>query len=140
MRYSHYGRYVDDAYIVSEDEDCLKDLIPKIRDFLHKELHLTLHANKTRIYNAYHGVEFLGAYVKPFRSYVSSSTLKRIKRKVKSYGQNDCEKLPSSVNSFLGVFSHYKSYCLRRVMFGNDERLKDKGKFDTDYLKFKPYC
>ena len=140
LRYSHYGRYVDDAYIVSEDEECLKDLIPKIRDFLHKELHLTLHANKTRIYNAYHGVEFLGAYVKPFRTYVSSSTLKRIKRKIKSYGQNDCEKLQSSVNSFLGVFSHYKSYCMRRVIFGNDKRLKDIGKFDTDYLKFKPYC
>ncbi len=136
----YYGRYVDDAYIVSENAECLKDLIPKIRDFLHNELHLTLHANKTRIYNAYHGIEFLGAYVRPFRSYVSSSTLKRIKRKIKSYGRNDCEKLPSSVNSFLGVFSHYKSYCMRRVMFGNDKRLKDKGKFDADYLKFKPYC
>lgn len=50
---------------------------------------------------------------------------------------NDKKHLQSSINSFLGVFSHYDSYCLRRVIFGNDERLKKVGEFDYDYLRYK---
>lgn len=133
----HYGRYVDDAYIVSEDRSYLKNLIPEISDFLQENLGLKLHPFKTRIYNAYHGIEFLGAYIKPFRTYISSSTLKRIKIKINNCEINDKRHLQSSINSFLGVFSHYDSYCLRRVIFGNNEKLNRAGKFDKEFLKFR---
>ena len=137
LKCRHYGRYVDDAYIVSEDRNFLKGLIPEISSFLYDELGLKINLQKTKIYDAYHGVEFLGAYIKPFRTYISSSSLKRIKRKVNKCEIEDKKHLQSSINSFLGVFSHYDSYCLRRVIFGNDERLNRAGKFDDDYLRYK---
>ncbi len=136
LKCRHYGRYVDDAYIVSEDRNYLKKLIPEISDFIHENLGLKLHPFKTKIYNAYHGIEFLGAYIKPFRTYISSSTLKRIKTKVKNCEINDKKHLQSSINSFLGVFSHYNSYCIRRVIFGNAEKLNIIGRYDREWLKY----
>ena len=136
LKCRHYGRYVDDAYIVSEDRNYLKNLIPEITVFLQDKLGLELHPYKTRIFDAYHGVEFLGAYIKPFRTYISSSTLKRIKKKLVDINVQDKKYLQSSINSFLGVFSHYESYCLRRILFGNNERLKKEGNFDDDCLRF----
>ena len=136
LKCRHYGRYVDDAYIVSGDRDYLKRLIPEISDFLYDELGLKINLHKTRIYNAYHGVEFLGAYIKPFRTYISSSSLKRIKRKVNSLEVKNKKYLQSSINSFLGVLSHYDSYCLRRVIFGNNDKLNSAGDFDKKFLRF----
>lgn len=138
LKCRHYGRYVDDSYIVSDDKEYLKRIIPEISCFFKTELHLELHPDKTRIFDAYQGVEFLGAYIKPFRTYISSSSLKRIKTKVKNVNVKDIRKVRSTINSFLGVLSHYDSYCLRRVMFGNNERLKKEGNFDGDCLRFKP--
>lgn len=137
LKCRHYGRYVDDAYIVSEDKYLLKKLIPKIYDFMLGELGLRINMQKTRIYDAYRGVEFLGAYIKPFRTYISSSLLKRIRRKVGNCRVDDKKHLQSSINSFLGVFSHYDSYCLRRTIFGNNYRLNNYGKFDKVWLKFR---
>ena len=136
LKCRHYGRYVDDAYIVSDDREYLNNLISEITSFLEEELGLKVHPYKTRIFDAYHGVEFLGAYIKPFRTYISSSTLKRIKKKLVDINVQDKKYLQSSINSFLGVFSHYESYCLRRILFGNNERLKKEGNFDDDCLRF----
>ncbi len=136
LKCRHYGRYVDDAYIVSDDRKFLKSLIPDISDFLQRELGLEINLQKTRIYDAYHGVEFLGAYIKPFRTYISSSSLKRIKRKLNNIEIKDKKHLQSSINSFLGVFSHYDSYCLRRVMFGNAEKLNRIGRYNGEWLKY----
>ena len=44
--------------------------------------------------------------------------------------------LQSRVNSWLGVLSHYKSHCLRRVLFGYIAALP--GGFSPDWLRFKP--
>ena len=115
----------------------LKKLIPKISVFLQNNLGLKLHPYKTRIYNAYYGIKFLGAYVKPFRTYISSSTFKRIKTRINNCEINDNKHLQSSINSFLGVLSHYDSYCLRRVVFGNNERLNRVGEFNKEFLKFR---
>lgn len=139
LKCRHYGRYVDDAYIVSDDKSYLQQLIPQITGFLKKELGLQIHPFKTRIYNAYHGVEFLGAFVKPFRTYISSSSLKRIKRKIQCCRLSDKRKIQSSINSFLGVFSHYDSYCLRRLLFGNDPFFNRRGNYDKLWLHFCPY-
>lgn len=136
LKCRHYGRYVDDAYIVSDDREYLNNLISEITSFLEEKLGLKVHPYKTRIFDAYQGVEFLGAYIKPFRTYISSSTLNRIKKKLVDINVQDKKYLQSSINSFLGVFSHYESYCLRRILFGNNERLKKEGKFDDDCLRF----
>lgn len=132
----HYGRYVDDMFIVHSDKAYLKEALGKIRVFLKKELHLELNLSKIKIINARHGVEFLGAFLKPYRTYVANSSLRRIRRKLS--GPNpDVRNLECSVNSFLGVFSHYKSYCLRKVLFCHDTGIHHVGRFSGDMLRFK---
>lgn len=133
----HYGRYVDDAYIVDSDRKRLKSLIPSVAAFLESELGLSIHPFKTRIYNALHGVEFLGAYIKPFRTYVSASSLRRIKKGVFSQRWTDASKMRASVNSWLGVLSHYDSFCLRRTLFGYKSGFSSCGKFSSDWLRFE---
>lgn len=137
LRCAHYGRYVDDAFVVSGDSDYLRSLIPQLSAFLEYRLHLKIHPNKTQIYNARYGVEFLGAFIKPFRTYVSSSSLRRMARRMKTLPMDNALHLESSVNSYLGVMSHYDCYCLRRVMWGYLSGLSDIGKFDSNWLKFR---
>lgn len=140
LKCRHYGRYVDDAFIVSSDRERLKALIPHIKSFLETELGLRLNDSKTRIFNAYQGVEFLGAFIKPFRTYISSSSLARVKKKIPKLKYcSEPKDLQSSVNSYLGVFSHYSSYCIRKVFFTHISGLCSKGRFDNNILKFKPW-
>ncbi len=138
LRCKHYGRYVDDAFIVSGDRAYLKRLIPVITRFLKTELGLEISPEKTRIYDTTYGVEFLGAYVKPFRTYVSTASLKRIKRGMKRLATADLGYLQSAANSYLGVFSHYDSYRLRRVQFGYLSHWIHYGRFANDWLRFSP--
>ena len=74
----HYGRYVDDAFVVSGDRKWLQSLIPRIEAFLEGRLGLRLNTDKLRIWDTYQGVEFLGAYLRPFRTYISSHSLRRV--------------------------------------------------------------
>ncbi len=134
----HYGRYVDDAYIVSDSREFLHSLIPKIKKFLSEELNLSINPDKLQVIDVNYGIEFLGAFIKPFRNYVSSSSLRRMKRKLRCLPREDPRKLQASVNSFLGILSHYDSYCLRRVLFGYQCRLTQKGHFSRDWLRFTP--
>lgn len=105
-----YGRYVDDFYVVSVSRKWLHTLIPQVRKFLKDELDLTLHEGKVRISSVNQGVEFLGAYLKPHRRYVSTTTLRRMQRKLSSLAlETDAERLQSRIASFRGVLSHYKT-------------------------------
>lgn len=82
--------------------------------------HLFLDVNEenTIICDVRQGVSFLGAYLKPHRRYVCNSTLHRLEAKVPSLQRKKTpELLRSSLNSFLGLLSHYRSYRLRRKMF-----------------------
>ena len=109
-----YGRYVDDAYVVGTGKAELRRIIPETEAFLRDELGLSLSRNKIAIYSAYRGVEFLGAYLKPFRRYVSSKTLSRMLNKVErlEYSPNPVARW-RSLNSFLGITSHYNAYNIR---------------------------
>ena len=125
LKCRHYGRYVDDFYVVSADRDWLHSLIPQVRAFLKDELGLTLHEGKLRIDSVRQGVEFLGAYLKPWRMLVSRSTLRRMKPKLRALAMSvkaGCltfEQLRPSLNSFLGVLGHYRSYRLRKAMLNS---------------------
>ena len=135
----HYGRYVDDAFIVAESREQLKSLIPGISAFLEHNLELKLNLKKTLIDDCRQGVEFLGAYISPFRTYISNSSLRRIKRKVRLLPKATARLTQSSANSLLGVMSHYDSYRLRRVSFGYSSGMNSYGRFSRDWLKFTPY-
>ncbi len=139
MGCKHYGRYVDDAYVVAGDRLTLKSMIAPIREYLSKELHLELNMDKLQIHDAYSGVDFLGAYIRPYRTYVSASSLRRMRQKLYTSAYESREQMQSAINSFLGVMSHYDSYRMRRVMFGYEYGLQRHGGFSPDWLRFRPF-
>jgi hypothetical protein len=113
----HYGRYVDDAYIVSSDRDWMLSLVPDIRQFLKSRLGLDLHMGKLCVCDSKSGVEFLGSYVKPYRNYVSNQSLRRMRNNIMKIDFTDPAKVLRTVNSYLGMMVHYASYNLRKELF-----------------------
>ena len=108
LGYKHYGRYVDDFYIIvkmSEKEKLLGD-IKKIENYL-KTLELTLHPKKRTFTSLSHGINFLGDTLYP--GYMVPG--KRVKTKTKkafrdfAEGHGDIE----SVTSYLGHLKHTNS-------------------------------
>ena len=122
----HYGRYVDDFYIVHNDPDYLLSLVPDIKRFLAGNTALTLHPDKIKLENVLHGIAFLGMYVKPHRRYILHKTVTRIRTKLERLEKRppayftDPKRLHgalSSVNSYLGTFDRARSYRLRCEIF-----------------------
>lgn len=68
------------------------------------------------------------------------ATLRRMKRKADNLDRVNCTSLRASVNSYLGVLSHYRSYCLRKKRIVYDKKLSAYGQFDPLILHFKSYA
>lgn len=135
----HYGRYVDDFYIVSKDKEFLKSLIPLIESFLKDKLHLDTNQGKTKIIKAKYGVEFLGAFIKPHRTYISNACIRRIKNQLFRLNKGLSTVNPiNSINSFLGIFSHYKSFNIRKELFERLDIINEIGVYNDEYTKFFP--
>lgn len=66
------------------------------------------------VVDVYKGVEFLGAYLNPYRTYPSTRSLRRMCGRMKSLDWSERpERVQARVNSMLGVLSHYD--CCRYV-------------------------
>ena len=113
----YYGRYVDDSTMVDACREWLLEQVPKVREFLADELGLHLHMGKLHVREVSQGVEFLGAFVKPYRDYISNKTLARIEQNVKTIDLRDIGHAEASINSYLGVLSHSSSYNIRHHLF-----------------------
>lgn len=135
LKCKHYGRYVDDAYVVSADKEWLLELVPQVRAFLAEAMGLELHMGKLQVRDARKGVDFLGAYVKPYRTYIDSRSLERTAAGVEAIDTADADRAYRSVNSYLGVLSHYKSYNIRRRLFVREKFLR-LSTFDNDITIF----
>uniref|UniRef100_UPI004056ED7D reverse transcriptase domain-containing protein n=1 Tax=Alistipes sp. TaxID=1872444 RepID=UPI004056ED7D len=133
----HYGRYVDDAYIVGASRSELLSLVAPIRKFLQEELGLTLHLEKTRVEEVRFGIDFLGAYLMPFRTYLTKRSLARIKGRISRITTSERCALEPMINSYLGVMSHYDTYCLRRILLGSNPVLKHCGEFGDAWLTYQ---
>ena len=117
LHQGHYGRYVDDFYVVSCDKAWLETLIPQISEFLSIHLGLEVHEGKTEIKDVVKGVEFLGAFLLPYRIYISRNTLTRMDAKLSALElENDAEHVRKALNSYCGVLSHWQNHHVRRVM------------------------
>ena len=134
-----YGRYVDDAYVVGCSPAVLRRIIRLSETFLRERLGLSLSRNKIAIYSAYSGVEFLGAYLKPFRRYVGNRCLARIERKMASWTSHPPTHEVQSINSFLGITSHYRAYNIRkRWLAGPLRTFLRTGYFTGKMLTYRP--
>ena len=138
LKCRHYGRYVDDAYVVASSKEELYGIVPRIRDFLREELELELNEDKVCVIDAYKGVEFLGAYVKPYRTYPSMRSLRRMRGRMKSLDwSGDPHRIQAKVNSMMGVLSHYDCWHERKVLVWK-AGLRDYGRVTDDCLRFYP--
>lgn len=141
LKCKHYGRYVDDFYLVSCDKDFLRSAAKSIEQFLAEELFLNINQGKTIISNVKHGVNFLGSFIKEGRTYISNESLNRIKNRLNWVDYNDwsLENTEAVLNSYLGIFSHYNSYNIRKELFDKLSFLKRYGVVNFNYTKFLPY-
>ena len=113
----YYGRYVDDSTQIDADREWLLAQVPREREFLADELGLQLHMGKLHIREVHQGVEFLGAFLKPYRDYISNKTLERMTRNITSLDLSDISHVEASINSYMGVLSHTSSYRIRQQLF-----------------------
>ncbi len=109
MKTKWYIRYADDFTILSDNKSELVKLLPKIGNFLEKNLALTLHPDKVFVTTFASGVDFLGWVHFPDHRVLRTTTKRRMLRQI------DENKKPESVHSYLGM-----------LWWGNAEKLRQK--------------
>ena len=130
LKCRHYGRYVDDFYVVSADREWLLSIVPKVQSFLSERLGLAFHDGKLQITSVWYGVEFLGVWLKPHRIYASRNCVGRIGRKLDALALEQPEKWYAPLNSYCGLLSHWNNYNVRRKLLIERHRFTDYGMFD----------
>ena len=143
-----HNRYVDDISFVSKDKKKLLSIIPMLRIELGK-LGLRLNEKKFYLQHYSKGVQFTGAVIKPDRIYVANHTINSFAFAVERLGKaaemgmiDDINKNIASVNSYLGIMSHYNEYATkRRIMAKLPPKFYEycyiEGHFDVVKLKYK---
>ncbi|MBQ6155940.1 MAG: hypothetical protein IJK22_04985 [Bacteroidales bacterium] len=79
LKLKYYGRYVDDFFVVHEDKTYLRSLVPLVREYLFSVVGVVLHPRKIYLQSCMRGVQFVGAYIAPFRTYLSKRTVTNFK-------------------------------------------------------------
>lgn len=118
----NYLRFVDDFAIVTSDLQKLKHDIPPIEAYLKEQMLLKLHPKKRYLQHYSKGVPFVGAVIKPGRTYISNRTrgnLYRCIHRYNGYAKDGmvpmaAEKFVASLNSYFGLMIHYDTYGVRR--------------------------
>jgi hypothetical protein len=100
-------------------------IIPLLSSYLSTTLQLTLHPKKQYLQHYTKGVRFLGTVIKPNRIYIGNRTkgnfYMAIQKQNKVVENNiiqleQLNQFLSSMNSYLGIMKHYKTYRLRMGM------------------------
>lgn len=112
LRCRHYGRYVDDFYVVSADKEHLFEVAEQVKEMLLMQLDLEINDGKTKVLSIWHGVDFLGAYVKPHRQYASRQMVVRMREKLRLLPKYDAQHVQASLQSYEGLLSHGKNFRL----------------------------
>ena len=137
LKCRHYGRYVDDFYIVSSDKAWLGSLVPKITGFLSSRLGLAVHEGKTEIRSVKDGIEFLGAFVLPYRTYLSRATLRRMDEKLfELEKEGRSAHVGNALNSYCGLLSYWNNYNVRQMMLLKRHQFSRWGMFDYGLRHF----
>lgn len=113
-------RYVDDFVLFSENKEDLSAIIPKIDEFLKKNLHLSMHPKKIILQSVDKGVDFLGYFVKPRYTLVRRKVVSRLKKRIWS---GSCDL--SVLKSYFAHFLHANSYKLRKSLAGKISSLSN---------------
>lgn len=139
LRVEHYGRYVDDFYIVHPSKEFLTEKLGQIKTFLADVLRIKLHPKKIYLQSVRRGVTFLGAVIKPHRTYMARRTTSKFKKSIargEKYYRTRVVKLYQMLNSYLGFMQHHKTYNLRRAVIDRNPWLGSFGCANSNYRKF----
>lgn len=127
LKMKHYGRYVDDFFLMHESKEYLQEIMGKLKTYLKKNHGLTIHPRKIYLQEVKKGVDFLGAYLKPHRRYIKNRTLKDVRKAAHKWSVklehkeslNATSLLPflSVVNSYYGYMAQFKTYGFRRKLW-----------------------
>ncbi len=125
LKIRYYGRYVDDFVIVHENKEYLKKLIPKLSEYLQTKLQVSIHPKKIYLQHYSKGVKFLGTVILPNRIYIADRTKGNFYNAIEKQNliarnhkptKEEQQIFQSSMNSYLGIMKHYKTYKLRKEM------------------------
>ncbi len=141
----HYGRYVDDFYIVGRHRSRLLGLVPLLRMFLRDGLRLELHPHKTELQPCTRGICFLGACVKPHRRYPSKRTVRLMRERLAEVEgrckdaktpppPHELERMLSVANSYCGYLRQFRAHKLAERLFGKSP-LKRFFRIEGDHRK-----
>ena len=119
LGFRHYGRYVDDFYIVDESYERLESAIPMIEDFLQTRLNLKLNKRKIHLNPVEQGVHFLGALIAPSGRFLRAGKIHRIQRKLEDTVCLDANQYhrESVTNSYRAHLSHFSNPHLSTAFF-----------------------
>ena len=111
LRIQHYGRYMDDGYLIHESKDVLRECLDHIR-VLCQVLNIELNENKTQIVKLTHGFTYLKTRFfltntgKVVRKIYKRSVVKQ-RQKLKKLRK----KLDEGVILFEDVYHSFQSWC-----------------------------
>lgn len=116
LGYKHYGRYVDDFYIVVTASQLpqLKRDLHAIDEYL-KLLGLTLHPKKRLLKDSKYGIPFLGATIYNDHIIPGSRLVKNAKRAMKEVVAS--ERTLDSVPSYMGHLKYFNSLTTIKQIF-----------------------
>lgn len=148
---NHYGRYVDDFYIVHTNSFYLKEIIKTSKLFLTQNLKLTVHPNKIFLQHYTKGVNFLGATIKPYRIYLSNRTKNNFKEAIKKWEDFlkfntptliELNKMRCYFNSYFGIMIHYKTYNIgyKALIQNRNKQIYKYGYIESINNKKMKYC
>jgi retron-type reverse transcriptase len=100
LKARYYIRYADDFVILSESQQGLENLVPKIAQFLIERLRLTLHPDKLFIKTVASGVDFLGWIHFPDHRVLRTASKQRMLRHLKEKSDE------ATVASYRGLLQH----------------------------------
>jgi retron-type reverse transcriptase len=124
LKVKYYIRYADDFAFLSQNKSELEAILPRVSDFLQKELKLNLHPDKVYIKTLASGVDFLGWIHFTYHWVPRTSTKLRMFKKLE---QNQREAV---LASYLGMLSHGNAHRL-------SEKIKDGFRSSLDKTRDK---
>ena len=121
LREHCYLRYCDDVVVLGNDTGRLHEVKAAVREFL-AGLRLRLHRDKTQVFPAGQGTDFLGYRIFPTHVRVRKANVHRFKRRLRRMqrayagGEMPLDRVAASVRSWLAHAAHADSYRLRQVV------------------------
>ncbi len=126
-----YGRYVDDFILIGNKEDLL-NILHTLQSWLWNSLLVKLHPDKIYLQHYTKGVAFIGAVIKPNRTYINNRTIGNCITLIKHYNklnneeiENNIEQFAQRYNAYMGFMAHHKSYAIRYKLWNMiDDKIK----------------